>query len=74
MKERFGCLLDPNDYPGVNAYTIIDKLKNGDYIEKGMAEKLLEYDNSVILFMSSKEIYLLENEYIELLKKKLNIA
>ena len=65
---------DPNDYPGIDAYTIIDKLKNGDYIEKGMAEKLLEYENSVILFMSSKEIYLLENEYIELLKKKLNIA
>ena len=65
---------DPNDYPGVNAYTIIDKLKNGDYIEKGQADKLLEYENSVILFMSSKEIYLLENEYQELLKKKLNIA
>ena len=65
---------DPEDYPGINAYTIIDKLKNGDYIEKGMADKLLEFDNAVILFMSSKEIYILENEYEELLKKKLNIA
>ena len=65
---------DPNDYPGIDAYTIINKLDNGDYIEKGMADKLLEYDNSVILFMSSKEIYILENEYEELLKKKLNIA
>lgn len=63
---------DPNDYPGVNAYTIIDKLDNGDYIEKGMADKLLEYDNAVILFMSSKEIYLLEDEYKELLNKKIN--
>ena len=64
---------DPNDYPGINAYTIIDKLNNGDYIEKGMADKLLEYDNAVILFMSSKEIYLLQDEYQQLLKKKLNI-
>ncbi len=62
---------DPNDYPGIDAYTIIDKLNNGDYIEKGMADKLLQYDNAVILFMSSKEIYLLQNEYQELLKKKL---
>ena len=65
---------DPNDYPGIDAYTIINKLNNGDYIEKGMADKLLQYDNAVILFMSSKEIYLLQNEYQELLKKKLNIA
>ena len=55
---------DPSDFPGINAYTIIDKLKNGD--------KLMEYDNAVILFMSSKEIYLLENEYEELLRKKVD--
>ena len=54
---------DPNDYPGISAYTIISGLNNGDYIEQGMAEKLLPYENSVILFMSSKEIYLLEEEY-----------
>ena len=63
---------DPEDYKGVTPYTIIDKLNNGDYIERGMADKLLEFDNAVILFMSSKEIYILENEYEELLKKKLN--
>ena len=60
----------PEDYPGVSAYTIIDKLDNGDYIEQGMAEKLIEYDNAVILFMSSKEIYLLEDEYKKLLEEK----
>ena len=59
------------DYPDISAYTIIDKLDNGDYIEKGMADKLLEYDNAVILFMSSKEIYILEDEYKKLLEEKL---
>lgn len=61
---------DPNDYPGISAKTIIDKLDNGDYIEQGMADKLLQYDNAVILFMSSKEIYLLEDEYKKLLEEK----
>ena len=61
---------NPEDYPGVSAYTIIDKLDNGDYIEQGMAEKLVEYENAVILFMSSKEIYLLEDEYMKLLEEK----
>lgn len=64
---------DPNDFPGVDAYTIINELENGDYIEKGMSDKLMEYDNAVILFMSSKEIYILEQEYIDKLQKKLNL-
>lgn len=64
---------DPEDYPGVDAYTIINSLDNGDYIEQGMADKLLDYDNAVILFMSSKEIYILEDEYKEKLRKKLNL-
>lgn len=61
---------NPEDYPNITPYTIIDKLENGDYIEQGMAHKLLKYDNAVILFMSSKEIYLLEDEYIKLLEEK----
>lgn len=61
------------DYPGIDAYTIINDLENGDYIEQGMADKLMEYDNAVILFMSSKEIYLLEEEYENKLKEKLQI-
>ena len=62
---------NPEDYPGIDAYTIIDKLDNGDYIEQGMEDKLLEYDNAVILFMSSKEIYLLEEEYIKKLEERI---
>ena len=61
---------DPNDYPGISANTIIDLLENGDYIEQGMAEKLLEHDNAAILFMSSKEIYLLEEEYKKMLEER----
>ena len=61
---------NPKDYPGIDAYTIIDKLDNGDYIEQGMEDKLLDYDNAVILFMSSKEIYLLEEEYIKKLEER----
>ena len=64
----------PEEYPGIDAYTIINKLDNGDYIEQGMADKLLEYDNAVILFMSSKEIYILMDEYEKLLKEKLGIT
>ena len=62
---------NPEDYPGIDAYTIIDKLENGDYIEQGMSDKLMEYDNAVILFMSSKEIYLLEEEYKKKLEERL---
>lgn len=57
------------DFPDIDAYTIINKLDHGDYIEQGQAEKLLQYHNAVLLFMSSKEIYILQNEYQELLKK-----
>lgn len=64
---------DPKDFPGVDAYTIINELENGDYIEQGMSDKLMEYDNAVILFMSSKEIYILEDEYKKKLEEKLNL-
>ena len=40
-------------------------------IEQGMSDKLLEYDNAVILFMSSKEIYLLEEEYKTKLEERI---
>ncbi len=60
----------PEDYPGVDAYTIINQVEGAEYIEQGMAEKLLPYDNTAILFMSSKEIYLLEQEYIQLYQEK----
>lgn len=61
----------PEDYPDIDAYTLINKVEGAEYIEHGMAEKLLPYENVAILFMSSKEIYLLEEEYENLLREKL---
>ena len=63
----------PEDYPGIDAYTIINKLENGDYIEQGMEEKLMPFDNAAILFMSSKEIYLLEENYIKMKEESLKV-
>lgn len=60
----------PEEFPGVTPYTIIDKLNNGDYIGEKEFDKLLKYNNAVILFMSSKEIYLLEDLYIKELNRK----
>ncbi len=53
----------PEEYPNVTPYTIIEKLDNGDYINEKEVDKLLKYHNTVLLFMSSKEIYLLEDLY-----------
>lgn len=61
----------PEEYPNITPYTIIDKLNNGDYINEDEIDKLLDYDNAVMLFMSSKEIYILEDLYIKALEEKL---
>ncbi len=55
----------PSEYPNTTPYTIINELKNGDYIGEKETFKLLKHNNSVLLFMSSKEIYLLEELYIK---------
>ncbi len=61
---------NPEDYPGIDAYTLINRIEGAEYIEHGMAEKLLPYENAVLLFMSSKEIYLLQQEYMDLVNQK----
>lgn len=55
-------------YDDVSAQMIIDLLKNGEHIGMDEAYKLLPYKNSVILFMSSKDIYVLANEYKKIAK------
>lgn len=62
----------PEEYPDVTPYTIIDMLNNGDYINEKEVDKLLKYDNAVLLFMSSKEIYILEDLYKKALEEKID--
>lgn len=58
-------------YDGVSCMDIIKNLKNGDYISLEEVDKLLPYKdtNAVLLFMSSKDIYVLENKYKEIASK-----
>lgn len=60
-----------NGYDGVSCMDIIKDLKNGDYISLEEVDKLLPYKdtNAVLLFMSSKDIYVLENKYKEIASK-----
>ena len=53
-------------YEDVSAQWIINELKNGEHIGMDEPEKLLQYKNSVLLFMSSKDIYVLANKYKEI--------
>ena len=53
-----------------DAYNIINKLNHGYHMSIDNVEDLLQYKNAVILFMSSKEIYVLQDKYEKLLNKK----
>ena len=57
-------------YDDVTCNLIIDNLKNGEYISLDTVDKLLQYKDSVLLFMSSKDIYVLEDKYKEIAKKE----
>ncbi|MDD2181505.1 MAG: UDP-N-acetylmuramate--L-alanine ligase [Bacilli bacterium] len=58
------------DIEPFDCHEIIKLLDNGEYIDNTMADKLLVHENAVIIFMSSKEIYVLQNDYEEKLKIK----
>ena len=60
-------------YDDVTYNLILDKLNNGDHITFDESDKLLQYENAVIIFMSSKDIYILKDKYEEKLKEKKNI-
>lgn len=57
-------------YDGVTSDLIISKLKNGEYMSLDLVDKLLVYKDAVLIFMSSKDIYILQNKYEELLMEK----
>ncbi len=60
-------------YDDVTYEVILDKLKNGSYISMNNPDELLQYENAVLIFMSSKNIYVLQEAYEKKLKEKLNI-
>lgn len=60
---------EEDGYDGVTYQVILDKLDNGEYINLDMVDKLLKHKNAVMIFMSSKDIYVLQNKYEEQLKK-----
>ena len=53
-------------YEDVTADWIIRELKNGEHIGMDEPEKLLQYQDAVLVFMSSKDIYVLANKYKEI--------
>jgi UDP-N-acetylmuramate--alanine ligase len=57
-------------YEDVTYKVILDHLDNGEYISLDTVDKLLEYEDAVIIFMSSKDIYVLKDLYEEKLKEK----
>lgn len=60
-------------YDDVNYHVILDKLRNGKYMSLDKVDELLKYENAVLIFMSSKDIYVLQKEYEKRLKEKLGI-
>lgn len=60
---------EEDGYDDVTYEVILDKLDNGEYINLDMVDKLLKHKNAVMIFMSSKDIYVLQNKYEEQLKK-----
>ena len=58
-------------YDGVTYQVILDKLKNGSYISLDDPDELLQYDDAVMVFMSSKNIYVLQDAYEKKLKEKM---
>ena len=51
---------------------MIKKCKNAEHISLETTDKLLKHKNAVMLFMSSKEIYVMEEKYEKLLKEQKN--
>lgn len=57
-------------YDDVTCHVILDKLDNGEYMSLDLVDKLLKHKNAVMLFMSSKDIYVLQDKYEKLLEKQ----
>lgn len=58
------------DYPEVTSDIILNKLNQGEHISIDESDKLLKWEDAVILFMSPNDLSKLENDYINKLKEK----
>ena len=58
------------DYYGITSNLIIDNLYNGEFIGKNEVSKLLNYNNSVLLFMSPNDLSSFEKKYVEMYKNQ----
>ncbi len=56
-------------YESVTHFDILNECHHAEEITLETADKLLKYENAVLLFMSSKDIYVLEDIYKELKSK-----
>lgn len=56
------------DYPGVSSSLVLNKIPNGELIDEEKIENLLDYNDTVICFMSCASIEHLKQKYISLLK------
>ena len=57
------------DYPDVTSKLILDNLEHGESITIDDSDKLKNYTNTVLLFMSPNDISKLENDTIEKMKE-----
>lgn len=53
------------DYLHVTSDNIIERLNHGEHLAMDEADKLLKWDNAVILFMSPNDLSVLEHDYQE---------
>lgn len=59
---------DPKDYPGITSDTLISKINNAEKISIDSVNKLLEYKDSVICFMSCANITPIIEEFENIIK------
>ncbi len=57
------------DYPGITSHLVLENIPNGEIISEDTVEKLLEYQNAVICFMSCASISHLKDKYEQLLEE-----
>lgn len=57
-----------SDYPNASSDKIIEKVKNSEKVSVETVEKLLKHKDSVICFMSCANIYVILNEFKNLIK------